>query len=127
MRVEERTWILRTAPARGEPDEVPLQSRRPALTVWAAWTLLMASANLPAPLYAVYAREYRFSNAVLTAIFAVYALVLVPTLMVFGELSDRFGRRAVILAGLAVAGAALVVFALANGIALLFAARGLQG
>jgi MFS family permease len=117
----------RGAHARGEPDEAPLHGRSPSLTVWAAWILLMAGANLPAPLYAVYAREYRFSSVVLTAIFAVYALVLVPTLMIFGELSDRLGRRAVLVAGLAVAGAALVVFALADGIALLFAARALQG
>jgi MFS family permease len=87
----------------------------------------MAGANLPAPLYAVYAREFAFSSAVLTAIFAVYALTLVPTLMVFGEMSDRFGRRVVVACGLGVAVMALVVFALADGIAMLFAARALQG
>jgi hypothetical protein len=54
-----------------------MRDRRPAQVVWAAWILLMAGANLPAALYAVYARELGFSSAVLTAIFAVYALVLV--------------------------------------------------
>src|SRR5205085_1566646 len=39
----------------------------------------------------------------LTSIFATYAFVLVPSLILFGRLSDRFGRRPVILAGLGVA------------------------
>lgn len=108
------------------PARMP-RDGRPALVVWGAWILLMAGANLPAPLYAVYARELHFSSAVLTAIFAVYALTLVPTLMVFGEMSDRFGRRRVIAAGLTVAVGGLVVFALAADIGMLFAARALQG
>jgi MFS family permease len=37
--------------------------------------------------------------------------VLVPALILFGRLSDRFGRRPVILVGLAVACAALLAFA----------------
>jgi hypothetical protein len=51
---------------------------RPLLTVWLAWLLLMAGANLATPLYAVYAQRYQFSSLVLDAIFATYALVLVP-------------------------------------------------
>src|SRR5437868_5820403 len=87
----------------------------------------MAGANLATPLYAVYARHFHFSSLVLTAIFATYAFVLVPALVLFGRLSDRFGRRPVILAGLAAAVAALVLFALAGGTAWLFGARALQG
>jgi MFS family permease len=40
--------------------------------------------------------------------------VLVPALILFGRLSDRFGRRPVILAGLTTACCALVLFALAE-------------
>ena len=100
---------------------------RAPLTVWVTWLVLMAGSNLATPLYAVYAQRFHFSSLVLTAIFATYAFVLVPALIVFGRLSDRFGRRPVILAGLTAAAAGLVLFAVADGTAWLFAARSLQG
>jgi MFS family permease len=100
---------------------------RAPLTVWVTWLVLMAGANLATPLYAVYAQRLHFSSLALTAIFATYAFVLVPALILFGRLSDRFGRRPVILAGLAVAAAGLVLFADAAGTAWLFGARSLQG
>jgi MFS family permease len=87
----------------------------------------MAGANLATPLYAVYADRFGFSSFVLTAVFATYAIVLVPALVFFGRLSDRFGRRPVVLVGLGLAGVALVLFAVADGVAWLFAARAVQG
>ena len=61
------------------------------------------------PLYAVYAERFGFSPLVLTAIFATYAIVLVPALVLFGRLSDRFGRRPVVAAGLPAEGLALLL------------------
>jgi MFS family permease len=100
---------------------------RRLLTVWFAWLVLMAGANLATPLYAVYAQRFHFSALVLTAIFATYAIVLVPALVLFGRLSDRFGRRPVVAAGLATACVGLALFAAAQGEAWLFAARAVQG
>jgi MFS family permease len=99
----------------------------PLAALWSVWLLLMAGANLATPLYALYARSFGFSSLVLTSIFATYAFVLVPSLIVFGRLSDRFGRRPVLVAGLATACAGLVLFAAAHGPGLLCAARALQG
>ncbi len=97
------------------------------LVAWAAWLALMAGVNVATPLYPVYASQYGFSELVLTAVFAVYAIVLVPALVLFGRLSDRFGRRAVMLAGLATGCVSLVVFAASQGAGWLFASRALQG
>src|SRR5581483_6810255 len=87
----------------------------------------MAGANLATPLYAVYAHRFGFSSLVLTTIFATYAAVLVPTLVLFGRLSDRVGRRPVVVGGLAVAAGGLALFCFADGPVWLYAARAVQG
>jgi MFS family permease len=95
--------------------------------VGAALFVLIAGANLATPLYAVYRDRFGFSSVVLTLVFATYALVLVPSLLVFGQVSDRVGRRPVIAAGLGTAMAGLALFALARATPWLFAARAVQG
>src|ERR1700761_5331607 len=82
----------------------------PFALVGGAWFAVMASSNLATPLYAVYERRFGFSSAVLTVVFATYALVLAPSLLLFGQLSDRLGRRRVISAGLATAALGLGLF-----------------
>src|SRR5215813_8464724 len=81
----------------------------PLLAIWCAWLLVMTGTNVAAPLYSVYAERFGFSSLVLTAVFATYAFVLVPALLVFGRLSDAVGRRPLLLAGLLVSCAGLVV------------------
>lgn len=103
------------------------RSRVALLVVTASFCALLLSANLATPLYAVWAEQFRYSTAVLALIFAVYALVLAPALLIFGQLSDRLGRRAVIAIGLGLAIAALVLFALATATWWLFAARAVLG
>jgi MFS family permease len=88
--------------------------------------MLMAS-NLATPLYAVYRQRFGFSTVELTLIFAVYAMVLMPSLLIFGQLSDQLGRRRVMAAGLVGGAVSLGLFALADGAAWLFAARAGQG
>ena len=60
--------------------------------------LLFFAAGTPSPLYGVYQAQLRFSATTLTAVFAIYAFVLLLTLLVFGSVSDYLGRRRVILA-----------------------------
>jgi MFS family permease len=101
--------------------------RRPFLLVAAGLFVMLMASNLPTPLYAVYRVRLGFPAVELTLIFATYSIVLVPSLLIFGQLSDRLGRRRVIAAGLAGGTVSLALFASADGTAWLFAARAVQG
>ena len=89
--------------------------------------LVLFAASAPSPLYPVYERRFGFSAVTLTAIFAVYAFALIAALLTTGALSDRVGRRPVLLVSLLLLGAAMAVFAVAGGVGWLFGARVLQG
>jgi MFS family permease len=89
--------------------------------------LVLFAASTPSPLYPVYERRFGFSPVTLTAIFAVYAFALIAALLTTGALSDRVGRRPVLLVSLLLLAAAMAVFAVADGVGWLFAARVLQG
>lgn len=99
-----------------------------AFWVVAAIAFSAFAANAAAsPLYRIYQSQFRFSAAILTAVFAVYVLVLLITLLFFGSLSDYIGRRRVIAAGLAAGALGCAMFLIADGAGPLFAARALQG
>jgi MFS family permease len=89
--------------------------------------LLFFAAGAPSPLYGIYRAQLGFSAITLTAVFAIYALVLLLTLLVFGSVSDYLGRRRLILAALMVTAGACAAFLAAHSVGLLFAARALQG
>jgi MFS family permease len=89
--------------------------------------LLLAGSAAPAPLYGVYQAKWGFSATTLTEVFAVYAAFLLLALLVFGSVSDHLGRRRVISIALIVNAAACAVFLTADGVGMLFLARGLQG
>jgi MFS family permease len=89
--------------------------------------VLLLDGNLATPLYAVYRERFGFSGTELTLIFATYTIVLIPSLLLCGQLSDRLGRRRVIVGGLAVAAIGLALLAIARSTLWLFVARAVQG
>lgn len=89
--------------------------------------LYLVAVSAPSPLYGVYAAKWRFSPTTLTAVFAVYALTLLATMLLAGSLSDAVGRRPVILGALAVQGLTMALFLAANSVGWLYAARLTQG
>ena len=89
--------------------------------------LLNAGANLPTPLYEFYRVHFALTPFTVTAIYSVYALVVIAGLPVFGHASDRIGRRPVLVCGLLAATAGALTFAAAFSVESLFAARLIQG
>jgi predicted MFS family arabinose efflux permease len=122
---------VHTASRRGQ-----VTGREIASTAWRPWPfwtiaatlfLFLFGAGAPSPLYVVYQQRFGFSATTLTAIFAVYSLALLVTMSPAGTLSDQIGRRPVILGAIALQAVAMVLFLLADGTAMLFAARIVQG
>src|ERR1700734_1025842 len=83
--------------------------------------------SLPAPLYAIYQRQWHFSSAVLTLIFAAYAAAVLAALLLAGQSSDQTGRKPVMAAALGSSAASTVVFILASSPGWLYPARILSG
>jgi predicted MFS family arabinose efflux permease len=102
--------------------------RTAAFWILAALFLILFFASAAAsPLYRVYQARFHFSAATLTAVFAVYVLVLLVTLLLFGSVSDYLGRLPVIITALVFSAAACAVFLAARGVGALYVARSLQG
>jgi multidrug resistance protein len=79
------------------------------------------------PLLALYAKRFGASGlevGLLSAVYSVFQLVCAP---LWGRLSDRIGRRPVLLGTIAANGIAMAVFGLAQSLPLLFASRALAG
>ncbi|WP_323164709.1 MFS transporter [Pseudomonas atacamensis] len=94
-----------------------------------AITLLsfLAASTAPTPLYHLYQDQLHFSAAMLTLIFAVYALSLLAALLTVGSLSDHLGRKPVIFTAVLLNALAMLLFIYADSVAWLIGARVLQG
>lgn len=90
-------------------------------------TAVFVLSNSATPLYMLWQRQFGFSSGMLTAIFAAYIVGLLVTLPVAGQLSDRLGRRPVLLPGLASALVACALFATAQSVGALLIGRFLTG
>jgi len=86
-------------------------------------TMLVATGTVPLGLYQAYADEFHFSPAVLTFLAASTMFGVIAAVLLFGNLSDRIGRRAVLLPAVLVGAFSMVLFIFANGVMALLAAR----
>lgn len=89
--------------------------------------LMMAGAGAPSLFYPVLQRELAFSPAMISAIFAIYAVALLAALLIVGSLSDHVGRRPVMTLGFAGLAVAAALFWQAGTVGQLLFARVLQG
>jgi MFS family permease len=115
------------------PPRIFHSGRRTLPNAAAFWILaslflmLFFASAAASPLYPVYQVQFRFSAATLTAVFAVYVLVLLVTLLFFGSVSDYLGRLPVIITALVFSAAGCALFLAAHDVRALYAARCLQG
>ena len=88
---------------------------------------MMWTSAAPALVYRLYAAQWHLSPATTTVIFAVYPIVVVAVLLLFGNLSDIVGRRAAMTLGVSFSLAGVALFAMATGLSELFVGRALMG
>jgi len=109
----------------------PTTSRRPLIGAYPLLMSLLAVAlgvsGAPAPLYGVYEREWHLAPITTTLVFAVYAVAALGSVLVAGQISDRYGRKPLLVAAVLAMVVGLVVFMTAHGVAALFVARALHG
>ncbi|WP_310961889.1 MFS transporter [Nocardioides terrisoli] len=105
--------------------------RAPRVPAYPLVVMLLAVAlgvsGAPAPLYGIYAREWHLAPITTTVVFAVYAVGALAAVLVAGVLSDRLGRKPLLLGAVLAMAAGLVVFMTAHGVAALVVARALHG
>ena len=79
------------------------------------------------PLLPFYAKELGATPFIIGVLISSFSIAQLATAPFWGRVSDRYGRRPVLMIGLAGAGVAYVVFGLANSIWLLLLSRTVQG
>lgn len=95
--------------------------------VLATYAIAMCGTTMPTALYPTLQDEYGLSTAASTQLFAIYAIVVLTVLCIFGSLSDAIGRKPVMIIGLLASAASGVLYAVAADAPMLFIARILSG
>ena len=104
-----------------------LHPHRAFWIVAATMVMVLFASAAPSPLYPVYQQLWGFSSFTLTAIFAIYVVTMLVSLLSVGSLSDHIGRRPVLAVALVLLIASMALFLVADGVGALMAARALQG
>ena len=94
---------------------------------WAVLVLFALGTSLITPLIPLYQDRLGFSDTVVTLFLGCYVIALVPSMLSLGQLSDRVGRKGVLLGALATLAAAQVLLMSEPDLTGLLVARAVQG
>ncbi|MFD2616056.1 acetolactate synthase small subunit [Terrilactibacillus laevilacticus] len=89
--------------------------------------ITLLGTNIPSPLLAVYRTTWHLSPSMVTLLFAIYAIVVIPTIIISGQLSDQLGRRKLLIPGVFFTIIGSLFFVLSNNIEMLLISRVFQG
>src|SRR3979490_81200 len=100
---------------------------RPLLIIFLTIFVNLVGFGIIIPLLPFYAETFGASPLVIGLVFALFSLSQLLAAPALGDLSDRYGRRPVLVFSLAGTVVSFVMLALAHSIAMLFAARIVDG
>ena len=98
--------------------------------VWRIWSVLVLFAlgtSLITPLIPIYQEELGFSDTVATLFLGCYVAALLPSMLTLGQVSDRIGRKGVLLGALGTLATAQAILITEPGLEGLLIARAIQG
>jgi DHA1 family tetracycline resistance protein-like MFS transporter len=101
--------------------------RSPLPTLFLTAFIDLLGFGLTIPLLPFYAQRYGASATEVSLLFASFSLMGFLFVPVWGELSDRVGRRPVLLTSIAATSASMLLLAFSNSFAMLLLSRVLQG
>jgi len=97
------------------------------IAVGAMIGVMFMGSTIVTPLYALYAEHFGFSAVVLTLIYAAYVIGNLTSLFFFGGVSDRAGRRRIVLRAMILGAVSTGIFFFATSPPWLFVARAVSG
>jgi DHA1 family tetracycline resistance protein-like MFS transporter len=100
---------------------------RPLLIIFLTIFVNLVGFGIIIPLLPFYAQTFGASPLTIGLLFAVFSLCQLAAAPALGDLSDRYGRRPVLVFSLAGTVVSFVMLALAHSVAMLFAARVVDG
>jgi MFS transporter, DHA1 family, tetracycline resistance protein len=126
--VQSSVSTLPPPPSPFPPPGVRAGARRGPLTILFLTVFLdLVGFGIVIPLLPLYAERFGASALAVAWLLAVYSLMQFLFAPTWGRLSDRFGRRPILLVGLAGSAGSYLLLGLAGSFAALFAARALAG
>ncbi len=117
------TVLTRPAPV----DVAAPRHERGFWTIAVAFAVSLAFTVVPTPLWAIYQRHDGYSTIAVTVAFAAYAVGVIVSLFLAGHLSDRWGRRRVLLPAILLEAGAAALFLTSTSLEVVIVARVLSG
>ncbi len=108
-------------------EETAHLSMIPFIFVLLGLFMITIAVNLQVPLYTEYAEQAGYGKAATALVFAAYVFGLIPVLLFLGGISDRAGRKPILLVALSFSLCATLLMIVHPSIQMLFVARLLQG
>lgn len=104
-------------------NPTPLRAIVAALTL----VIMTSGSTATSSLFVAYRQEWGLTSADIAIVFSVYVGALLPMLLFFGTLADRFGRRPMVGAGIVSMAVGILLLTLAHDLQMLIVARLFQG
>ena len=116
-----------SAPADSAAPTAPAGNRKALAVLFLTVVLDLVGFGIVIPLQTYFAEQFDATPQQVTLLMAVYSLAQFVAAPVWGQLSDRFGRRPMLLASIGMTSLMLAGFASATSLGMLFFFRTLHG